>query len=131
MAAVGAGNDLAAVDALSDLRIGINMIDLQRERNAMPSEMRTAVDTVMAGTGAYYAAQAKARHVLPAAPALLRDIDHALDVVAAMQGDRARGVLLQLVGIRRGLFADAESYRPASPQPRTVPAEETAERTVA
>ena len=34
LAAVGEGNDLAAVDVLADLRIGINMIDLWRDYDA-------------------------------------------------------------------------------------------------
>ena len=50
LAAVGAGNELAAVDALTDLRIGVNMVDLQRDRDALPPAVRVAVDKVLFGT---------------------------------------------------------------------------------
>ena len=114
LAAVGAGNDLAAVDALADLRIGINMAELRNQRDAMAPPLRQTVDTVLQGVAARFAAQAAAGRQLRPAAALLRDIDRALDAVIA-DAD-ARDLLLQLVGIRRGLFADAPPYRPR-PQP--------------
>jgi uncharacterized membrane protein YccC len=115
LAAIGAGNDLAAVDVLADLRIGINMIDLQYDRESMPLPVRAAVDDVLAGTAAQFAAQAVAGRSMRPSPALLSRIDRALDAAITMPGDRARDLLLQLVGIRRGLFAGAEPFRPASP----------------
>jgi uncharacterized membrane protein YccC len=115
LAAVGPGNDLAAVDVLADLRIGINMVDLQHDRDAMPLPVRAAVDDVLAGTAAQFAEQAAAGRVRPPSPALLRDIDRALDAAIAMPGARGRDLLLQLVGIRRGLFADAAPYQPTPP----------------
>jgi hypothetical protein len=45
----------------------------------------------------------------------LRDIDRALDEVIATPGERSRDMLLQLVGIRRGLFADATPFQPTPP----------------
>ncbi|HEY1413118.1 MAG TPA: FUSC family protein, partial [Rhodopila sp.] len=122
LAAVGAGNDLAAVDALTDLRIGINMVDLQRDRDAMSLPVRAAVDDVLAGTAAQFAAQAEAGRVRRASPALLRGIDLALDAAVRMPGQRARDLLLQLVGIRRGLFAGAPPYQPAQPSEDRTPA---------
>jgi uncharacterized membrane protein YccC len=112
LAAVGSGNDLAAVDALKDLRIGVNMADLQRDRAAMPLPVRAAADDVLAGAASHFAAQATAGRVLEPAPGLLDDIDRALDGVVAVPGARGRDVMLQLVGIRRGLFPDAPPYRP-------------------
>jgi len=113
LASVGTGNDLAAVDALTDLRIGINMADLQRARDAMPPLLRAAVDKVLQGAAAQFAAQAVAGRVLRPQPALLGEIDLALD--AAIATPNARDLLLQLVGIRRGLFATAAPYRPPPP----------------
>jgi Fusaric acid resistance protein family len=115
LAAVGAGNDLAAVDALKDLRIGINMVDMQRDRDAMPLAVRTAVGGVLAGTAFHFAGQAAAGRAWPPSPALLRDIDRALDAAIAMGGERSRDLLLQLVGIRRGLFADANPFQRTPP----------------
>ncbi|WP_428492411.1 FUSC family protein [Rhodopila sp.] len=110
LAAVGAGNDLAAVDALADLRIGINLADLRNQRDVMTSPLRQAVDTVLHGVAAHFAAQAAAGRQLRLPATVLRDIDCALD--AAIADADARDLLLQLVGLRRGLFADAPPYRP-------------------
>jgi Fusaric acid resistance protein family len=100
---------------LKDLRIGINMVDLQRDRDAMPLPVRAAVDDILTGTAHLFAVEAALGRVQPALPSLLSDIDRALDAVIAIPGDRTRDLLLQLVGIRRGLFADAPPYRPALP----------------
>jgi uncharacterized membrane protein YccC len=125
LAAVGAGNDLAAVDALKDLRIGLNMADLQRDRAAMPLPVRAAADDVLAGTASHFAAQATAGRVLEPASKLLDDIDRALDGVVEVPGARGRDVMLQLVGIRRGLFPDAAPYSPA-PNPDAADSERVA-----
>jgi uncharacterized membrane protein YccC len=112
LAVVGEGNDLAAVDTLSDLRIGINMAEMQHDRESTPPTLRAAVDDVLRGAARQFAAQAAAGRVLPPAPGLLRDIDRALDAAIEMPGVRGRDLLLQLVGIRRGLFAGAPPYQP-------------------
>jgi hypothetical protein len=101
---------------LADLRIGINMIDLQHDREAMAPAVRAAVDEVVAGTARHFETQAAVGRVRSPSPALLGCIDRALDVTVALEG-RA-DLLLQLVGIRRGLFADAEPFRPTPPPVR-------------
>jgi uncharacterized membrane protein YccC len=117
LAAVGTGNDLAAVDVLADLRIGINMIDLVHDRDTLPS-MRDAVYDVVCGTAGHFKAQVISGRVRTPSPVLLDAIDRALDAAIALPvgGD----VLLQLVGIRRGLFADAPPYQPPLPSPDDV-----------
>jgi uncharacterized membrane protein YccC len=115
LAAVGTGNDLTAVDVLKDQRIGINMAGLQRDRDAMPLPMRTAIDDVLLGTSAHFGVQAAAGRVQPPRPVLLDAIDRALDAATAMPADRGRDLLLQLVGIRRGLFAGAPPFSPTLP----------------
>jgi uncharacterized membrane protein YccC len=115
LAAVGAGNDLAAVDALKDLRIGLNMVDMQQDREALTPPVRAAVDDVVTGTAAHFALQAVSGRPRPPSLALLRDIDRALDAALATPGERFRDLLLQLVGVRRGLFADAAPFQPTPP----------------
>jgi uncharacterized membrane protein YccC len=112
LAMAGEGNDLAAVDTLTDLRIGINMAEMQHDRESMPLPLRAAVEDVLFGAAGQFAAQAAAGRVLPPPPGLLSDIDRALDAAIETPGVRARDLLLQLVGIRRGLFADAPPYQP-------------------
>ncbi|HET6308137.1 MAG TPA: FUSC family protein [Rhodopila sp.] len=121
LAAVGEGNELAAVDVLADLRIGINMIDLQRDDHALPKTLHALVERVLAGTAAQFQLRAQTGHVHPPPQSLLRDIDRTLDEATTMPCQQASDLLLQLVGIRRGLFADAPPYRPAAP-PADVPA---------
>ncbi len=123
LAAVGTDNDLAAADALTDLRIGHNMAGLQRDRESLPPPVRAAVDAVLFGTAAHFAAQAALGHVQRPPTALLRQVDRALDAAVAMPGTHGRDLLLQLVGIRRGLFVDAEPYRWAYPPADALPAE--------
>jgi uncharacterized membrane protein YccC len=115
LAAIREDSDLAAVGVLTDLRVGINMVELQRGRDAMPPPVRAAVDRALSGAGTHFAMQAAAGRVHPPPPALLHDIDRALDAAIAMHGRNVRNVLLQLVGIRRSLFAAAPPYHPAPP----------------
>ena len=126
LAAVGAGNDLAAVDALTDLRIGINMVDLARDREAMTPAVRGPANAVLFGTANHFAVQAATGRVRRASPALLRDIDRALDAAITAPGQGGRDLLLQLVGIRRGLFADAPPYYPAAPADDATPGDASA-----
>jgi uncharacterized membrane protein YccC len=113
LALIGTDNELAAADVLADLRIGINMIDLQHDRDALPPALRTAVDNVVAGVAGHYQAQVVVGRLRSPGPGLLGCIDKALDTAVAMGG--SGDLLLQLVGIRRGLFADAEPFQPTPP----------------
>jgi uncharacterized membrane protein YccC len=114
LAALGPGNDLAAVDALGDLRIGINMADMHCDRDAVPLPVRAAVDDVLAGVAGHFAAQAAAGRQQPPSPDLLPAIDRALNAAITVPGERAADLLLQLVGIRRGLFAAAAPFQPTA-----------------
>ena len=113
LAAVGAGHDLAAVDALADLRIGIDMVDMQRGRTEMLPPVRAAVDDVLFGTATHFAAQAARRRALPAPPGAARP-----HRPRARCGDgRSRPPRTRPAaptgGIRRALFAAAPPYQPA------------------
>jgi uncharacterized membrane protein YccC len=120
LAAVGVGNDLAASDALLDLRVGINMTELQADREGMPPVLLAALDRVLSGAAQHFAEQADLGRVQPPSTELLDDIDRALDAAIAIPCSRTRLVLRDLVGIRRGLFNDAPPYRPLSPSDGTV-----------
>ena len=113
LATVAPHHDLTASDALADLRVGVNMVELQHDHATLPSPVREAVDAVLFGVATHYAVQAELGHVRAPPAALLPQIDDALEAVLATGEARARHLLPQLVGIRRGLFADAEPYRRA------------------
>lgn len=124
LAAVGAGNDLAAVDTLTDLRIGLNMMGLQRDCETMAPAVQAAVDAVLRATGRHFARQTAAGRTRRPEPALLAAIDRAMNIVVATPGERARDMLLQLVGICRGLFLEAPPYHP--PQDHAPPTQAVA-----
>lgn len=97
-------------DLLAEVRVGINLVELRRDRRQLSGPGRAAVEALLA---------ALARHFRSAAappPALLDTIDASLDAVSA-DARRApgRAALMGLVGIRRGLFPDAAPYRASTP----------------
>ncbi len=99
----------AAADALTDIRMGFNIIDLRRARHAVVWPVRDRIDILLDALANAYRAR---REVWPDA-GLLPRIDQALTVMAdhGPEGGRA-DALLGLVGIRRGLFPDAPPYLP-------------------
>jgi uncharacterized membrane protein YccC len=115
LAAIAPGHEVVSADALADLRLGVNMVELQQHHATLPSPVREAVDAVLFGVATHYAVQAQLGHVRPPPVALLQQIDRALDAALATEDARARHLLPQLVGIRRGLFADAEPFRRGLP----------------
>jgi uncharacterized membrane protein YccC len=125
LAAVGVGNDLAAADVLADVRVGFNMVGLQRDRATLPPSARGAVDAVLFGAATQFAVQAALGHTRPPPATLLQAIDHAFDEAIALPdtapGSMGRMLLLHLEGIRRALFADAEPYRGAPPPEAPAP----------
>lgn len=103
-------------DLLAEVRVGINVVELRRDRRQLPKAARKAVEALLAALSRYFRAK-------PENPRqdLLDTIDAALDAVSfgARQAP-GRAALMGLVGIRRGLFPDAPPYRstpPSSTQP--------------
>src|SRR5262249_27237385 len=74
LAAIGTVNDLAASDALLDLRIGINMAELQSDRQGMPPTLLAALDRVLSSVAQHFAEQADLGRVQPPSIELLNDI---------------------------------------------------------
>jgi uncharacterized membrane protein YccC len=107
LAMAGPQEDLAAVDALGDLRVGLNMTLLL----ALPQDAQQrlpALGTLIAALSEHF----RYRPEQPAAtePALLGRVDDALRGACAFA---QREAVAALVGIRRDLFPDAPPYRPA------------------
>ncbi|GJD55375.1 FUSC family protein [Methylobacterium dankookense] len=98
-------------DLLAEVRVGINLVELRRDRRRLAPAAKAAVERLL---------EALARHFrAPAARAgddLLGAVDAALDAALAEPGDPAhRAALMGLVGIRRGLFPAAPPYQPPLP----------------
>jgi uncharacterized membrane protein YccC len=109
-------SDLRDVDRLCELRVGLNIIDLRRVRHRLAPQTLRAVDDMLDQL-----AVACRRHSSgPMPPELLARIDVALTEAMTQSDDDVRGdALIGLVGIRRGLFPDALTYRPEYTDPST------------
>jgi uncharacterized membrane protein YccC len=107
MAAVSPGADIAAADVLVDLRVGLNVIGLQRQLEYLTVDQQRHAARVLRGVANHYGGNP----LLPAAPALLTQIDRTImplaRQVAANHGRHQRDALMMLVGLRSVLFPEA------------------------
>lgn len=119
-----ASNDnraLAGIDGLAELRIGYSLLDLQRDRPALPEAARGRIGQVLDRLAAHF--RELETGVAPS-PTLLDAIDLALAAVAAERGPAARDAAQALVGLRRGLFPGAAGPSiPAAPAAALLAAE--------
>ena len=106
LAASAEGADGAATSALADIRVGVNIIGLQRDAVHLPEQLRRAVHTMLDGVAAHY----RQRNLNQANPALLGVIDGVIATAVQDPATMSRELLLQLSGIRRGLFPNAPPY---------------------
>jgi uncharacterized membrane protein YccC len=97
------GANDAATLALSDIRVGVNIVGLQRDAQQLPGQLHRAVRNMLDGIAVHY----RTRNLKPADAALLGVIDNAI-AMAVREPDRE--LLLQLSGIRRGPFPDAAPW---------------------
>ena len=111
LALAGKDQDLQAVDALRDLRIGLNMTLLQNVR-AQLGRSDAAVGPLMQQLSTHFALR-------PGVDAdcertLLATLDNALRAICAGARDAAqREALAALTGMRRDLFPKAAPYAPS------------------
>jgi len=107
LAAVSPGADIAAADVLMDLRVGLNVIGLQREIEFLGAEEQMLAARVLRGVARYY----EGNPLQPAPPRLLQTIDRAVERIAARvgvaHGRHHREALMVLVGLRLVLFPSA------------------------
>ena len=116
LAAAEEGADIAVASALADLRIGLNVVDLQRDDIGLPAAPREAIAAALDGVATHFRARAAQRAMLKPGEGLRAAIDAAIGAVAGSPPNGVRrNVLLELVGLRRGLFPDAPPYAPPAP----------------
>ncbi|MGN6551041.1 MAG: FUSC family protein [Pararhizobium sp.] len=119
LATLDAASSLATHDALSDLRLGLNLIELQRHRGELQKPAADAVSDLLAGVAGHYRAL---REKQPVAEAdLLPVIDHALSEASAQeQTPHKARIVLTIAGVRRALFPNAEPYSPPPPESEAI-----------
>jgi len=103
LAETGFRGDLVGVDALRDLRVGMNLVAVQAAR---PDLDRASLDAALDGVGERFAALAAGRTPPPDAE-LLDRLDKALVDIADAASEAAVQGVTGLVGLRRNLFPDA------------------------
>jgi len=102
LAAVTPETDVAAADLLKDLRVGLNVIGLQRELSTLPPAAHRPAIRLLSGIAQHY----RGNPLLPPPADLLPDLDAAI-YGTACQGARYREALMMLVGLRSVLFVNA------------------------
>ncbi|MER2264488.1 FUSC family protein [Methylobacterium oxalidis] len=104
-------------DLLAEVRVGINLVELRRDRRQLAPEAREAVERLLAELARHFRGGAAA-----APDGVLATLDAAIDA-AGQDPERPahRAALLGLTGIRRGLFPEAPPY-PSAADARPLPA---------
>ncbi|CBS89902.1 FUSC family protein [Azospirillum lipoferum] len=107
LAQAGGSVDVDAIDAVRDLRVGLNVVELQRVRPVLGAEAGPVLDRLLRGVAAHFRALS-AKRPDPAPAELLGSMDALLSAVttAPRCPDRDRAVVA-LASLRRSLFPDA------------------------
>jgi hypothetical protein len=111
LAALDSTHNLATADALLDLRLGLNLIELQRRRHELSGVAAENVADLLGGISRHYR-KVRADHMTEPPAALLETIDDALASVGATDVAHKSRIILILAGVRRVLFPEAPAYRP-------------------
>jgi uncharacterized membrane protein YccC len=100
------GTDDSATSALADIRVGVNIIGLQRDAEQRPEQLRHALRIMLDAIASHYSR----RNLDQADSVVLGTIDKAIATAVRDPATTSKDLLLQLGGIRRGLFPDAPHY---------------------
>ncbi|MDR3509863.1 MAG: FUSC family protein [Caulobacteraceae bacterium] len=108
--------EATAVEALRDLRVGMNLVAIQALRPTLNGAPRAAVEALLVQIGDHFdglsAGRGRSGPTGAVPPQMLERIDAALRGVSSLgPGQTARGVT-GLVGLRRNLFPNAPPYAP-------------------
>jgi hypothetical protein len=104
---------LSDADILNDLRIGLNVADLQQARTVVGPVAERSVARLLGDVAGYFRHHAAADRAA-LAPSFLADIDKAIgDVAAAGPSPQRQICLWSLAGLRRNLFPSAGPYSPS------------------
>jgi uncharacterized membrane protein YccC len=114
LALASADRTLMETDALNDLCIGLNLVDLQLGRRTIGAAADQAIGRVLEGLGQYFRSASTGR-LSVAPPELLGDLDQAIGAITANPaGSGGRAGVAALASLRRNLFHDAPAYQPPS-----------------
>lgn len=103
LAAMETGADTTAADALTDLRVGLNVLGLQRELWRLPDAARASCRDVFH----YIAAHYRDTPQQPASARLCDAMDKSMDLLLMQDQHAYYRALTMLSGIRLALFPNA------------------------
>lgn len=104
--------ELVGADPLNDLRIGINVTDLQQARGVVGPVADRALERVLRDVAHHFNKLSVGR-ATPVPARLVVEIDQAIgDVARARPSEERRNCLWSLTGLRRNLFPAAPAYIP-------------------
>ncbi len=110
------GEEFAGVDALADLRVGINLQDLHGAASTLPPSGGRAAQRLLSGLATHFRSLSRGAGGR-LTPELLDELDVALMSAAGASASNlttpSHEGLRALVGLRRNLFPAAAPYRPA------------------
>jgi uncharacterized membrane protein YccC len=98
---------LSTIDGYAEIRLGLNIVELQRMRNRLTPDERREVGTVLSAVAELFKERLRLGAAVTAPPRLLARIDRALATVAGRQATPARRSADALVGVRRALYRNA------------------------
>jgi len=117
--------ELAKIDGFAEVRVGFNILELQRVRWRLGAHAAATINAVLQGVSQHYSERIAKRSPVEPSNALREQIDEALDVTGVENVQRGRQAVDALVGLRRAFFPDAPA--PESGHARYMPAAIAAE----
>ncbi|CAD2264856.1 FUSC family protein [Xanthomonas arboricola] len=120
------GSELASVDMLNEVRVGLNILQLRSARQGLPQPSVEAVNAILADVAAHYRQQIAHKRPLPAPDALRERLDASLARVGKVPAGAHRDeALLGLIGLRYSVLAqtalhtqaNADTESPLAPLP--------------
>jgi uncharacterized membrane protein YccC len=113
LARIPAESQVAQSDILRDLRNGLNTLELQRHRQLLTRDSRTAIDEVLSGIAALYQARFQRGDIGPG-EALRNAIDRSLvQLMPLSPSSPVEGARRAITSLRYSLYPDAEFVLPA------------------
>ncbi|KER80940.1 FUSC family protein [Xanthomonas arboricola] len=109
------GSELASVDMLNEVRVGLNILQLRSARHGLPQPSVEAVNAILADIAAHYRQQIAHKRPLPAPDALRARLDASLARVGKVPAGAHRDeALLGLIGLRYSVFAQTALHTQAN-----------------
>jgi uncharacterized membrane protein YccC len=113
LANMAAGSGSPRTDMLQDLRVGLDVVELQQHKFLLSPIARKAVDEVLTSIAAYYRSHHRQESLAPGTN-MLEPLDAAIDVlVKARDAPAVAKLRRSLVGIRYNLFPAAPAFASA------------------